>query len=307
MCIAAHIFYFAYGTGLMQDWDLQKLGLFQDLLAMVSGNLLGGVIASLSDRKKENDEKERLLPTSPLSSGLKAARIAKTALIVGAPLVCPLLIAIPVQANSLLKYGSILGVGILMGAHLLTTRREFVHLQSPTHNIELEESIAPILYSRVDKVKKWFSKYGFLSACLVGLATYVIFGIATAETSTIQAGYATFLASTFLGAGITNLIQNRFVPGNNGRWVNELAYFLLYSTANLIIFYQYLTMVKDIYGKNLMSDTIPLFVLSLIIETLWGINFGNNLATIGQKKASTSPAVTNRMGIEELIKTYLRT
>lgn len=285
--------------------DLQEIGFLQDLIALFSGGVIGEGIAHLSDNWKEREEAEhaqRLIVSNLLPTRLKVMRIAKTLFIIFVPSVCSALLAIPLPPNSAESYASKALVGGLVGAHHMFCRREFTHLQSTVHATHGAEGRVGLV-SAAAKIKGWLKENWPALTLLGGLIGYMGWVATTTESPAIYGGITAMISSAAVGTGVTLLVKQRFVPGENSRVVNELAFRLLYSTMSFLIVYQYLTTVINIYADDLEKDSRSLYILALVAWCFWGFAMGNNLALIGQNKITPTSGTTDPLTMQELSKT----
>ena len=119
--------------------DFATIGLYQDLIALYSGNVAGTILARIIDDRKEKIElirAKQLIPTkAPLI--IKTMRLSKKFFVLFVPVMIGTTLAIETPPNSLSDYFVKLFVGGLYGANLFINRREFENPASDFHQIAL--------------------------------------------------------------------------------------------------------------------------------------------------------------------------
>lgn len=309
--IGMTIFNFLPSNKYIKMGDFGKIGLYQDMIALFSGNIAGNSIAQIMDNKKEKMELKhsRQILSNTLPISIKMMRIAKNSLMLLTPLFIGALLTIPTSPNSLGDYAAKLAVGILYGANQFIARREFENPKSKLHperssiTVDLLGKRSPCITKEKVKnaAKKYFPSIGFFGA-LVGFMAWA------AATNTGRVDYAiiVLLLTSLLAFISTEATATHYTPKENGRVSNELSFRLIFAQMALSIFFEYLTTKLSIGDQHLSSDSTSLYVLALITWFFWGLNVGNNRAiNIQPKRSSSSLPITPPITMQELSKTFV--
>lgn len=308
--------------------DFGKIGLYQDVIAMFSGSVLGGeILARLIDDVKGILE-VKYSQTDPLQSKpsiIKAMRITKNILTFLTPFGIGALLGTPLTPNSLPNYFAKFGVGALCGSQGFLAQREFENLNSqdhlnfqvnsapslqvaPTPPIDLENANASsgVLVTR-EKVKgfvgKYFPSIGFMAAL-------VAFMSAAAATNTPAVRYVALalIVSTVTSFIVTDRVAANLQPQRatkDNRIRNEMFFRSVYFTLGFSTIFQYLTTLMDLESRNLDHDSNYLYALQVTAYLLLGLVIGGILANNLYPKMNFSSRITPPIAYQELTKTLV--
>ena len=299
--------------------DFGKMGLYQDLIAMFSGTVIGGdIITRLIDDRKENMETEYALQMNPIEDKppyIRVIRIIKDISVLFTPLAIGAILGTPFTPNSFSSYVARFGVGALYGSQSFLAQREFEDLDSQDHinlivndNFDGLESSSLNVSTTREKIKQFSKKYfpsmGFI-AILTGYMTW-----AAATNSSPEVGYVVLalLASTIASFVVTNHTAANCRPqraAKDNRLSNEVFFRFVYFALGFSIAFQYLTTLINIEAKDLNHDSKSLYSLQLIAWIFWGLVVGGNLANKLHPKMNFSSHITPPIAYQELTKTLV--
>jgi hypothetical protein len=294
---------------LAEAGDYGKIGIYQDLIAMFAGSVLGDLAARLADDRKEFLETRhagRLTVTQTPPVPLKVLRIAKNAFYVISPIAIGALLAPQTPPNCTEDFLLKAAVGTVYGAQMLVMQREFENPRSFLHSISpVTDSPDNALASNSRNVKEIVKKHLPSTSFFAILTGYMAWA---AATNLPRADYAiiVLLLTSYASYVATNRIAVTYSPDRNQRVSNEIAFRFIYSAIALSIFFQYLATKLSIGNQILDSDSTPLYVLALVTWAFWGVNVGNNRAIYSQNPVPDPLQITPPIAIQELSKTFVQ-
>lgn len=307
--IAGNVLYFMYKDDLAKGelGDLQRIGIFQDLVALFGGRVFGEGIAQIIEMRKESLEKKhdyRLLPSRSLPCHLKALRMTKAIFLTVAQPLMGALYALPLMDNSPSAYACKFSSGSLQGAHRILDRREFTLLKSEASTTNIDQTEPPdTKVARCARVVKFALPKIILFGALFAFMMLIV-----SQNSSFIDVVMIVLAFSVTSMFMTALVGNRFRPGQNSRLMNELAFSLIYTSAGgLTDLYQYLTTKVDIYGDDLGRSSKSIHTVQLFTWAIWAIIVGNMIGNFLQKRINKAPAYTHPMTMQELSKSLVQT
>lgn len=290
--------------------DFGKIGIYQDLIALFSGSVLGDLIARYADDKKEELELKHvnaLIKRNETPRALKVMRVAKNIIVIVTPLSIGALLAAPTAPNSGGDFATKAGVGTLYGFQMLLAKRNFEDPGSYLHAVsKAPKQLGQAVVTTCSKVKEVSKKY-LPSICFFGALTGYMGWAAATNIARVDYAIVVLLLTTFASFVATDRVAVNYRPERNKRINNELAFRLIYSSIALSIFFQYLTTKLDIGDRNLDDDSTSLYILSLVTWAFWGLVVGNNRAVNIQPKVRGALPVTPPITMQVLSKTFVNT
>jgi|GEM_PF-2792935 len=280
-CIGLNVFNFMSPES-RSIGDFGKIGMYQDLIAMLSGSVSGDILARLFDDQKEKMEARHsanitiLAKTRPKS--IKIMRVAKNIFVLFTPMIIGLCLGMPSFPNTLSDYCAKFTVGALYGANLLIARREF---ENPRSELYIRPSgisqgtsglTLPITPEKVKAfAKKYFPTLGFFAASTAFLIWNTVIG-------TPRDDYAILVLfiTTMVSFILTDRVAKNHPSPESNRFSNELSFRLIYAQIALSIFFQYFTTKLDLGDRELNATSNSLYGLSLLAWFFWGMVLGNN-------------------------------
>ena len=298
--------------------DYGQIGLYQDLIALFSGSVLGDVLARLFDDLKEKIETKQLNLLIPqkkaprsikvLSTAKSVLRVAKSTFVLFSPIAIGTLLAIPTEPNTLPDYFAKLAVGGVYGSNLLIAKREFENPASHLHSVSrVINETAQAIKTTAEKVKITVKKYFLSVAFFTSLTAYMSWA---AATNPIRDAYAVvvLLVTSLLSFTLTDVIAVKHTPSQiSNRFLNELSFRFIFGALLLSIFFQYLDTKLNIGDQELDQDSNYLYALSLITWFFWGLNVGNNRAVNIQPRVPSQLPISPPIATQVLSKSLLRT
>ena len=281
-----------------------EIGLYQSLIAMYSGSVLGDLAARLYEyiqaqfEKKHSDD----LIESPKGNAYKKMRIAKTIFALFTPIAVNLIFSIRTDPNTLPDYFAKLGVGGIYGANLLISRGEFENKASSFHRIKF--TVYDQEWPFAEKAKAVAKKY-FPSLAYYGLLIGYMAWVASTNSAKADYGILAFLTATLLSFVTTDCVAMWLHPKRENRIANELVFRLLYCFIPLCICYQLLAKMVKIGNQELDESSPYLYALQLVEWCSLGFNFGNNRGVYIQPTIPGVLPITSPLAMTELTKPFI--
>lgn len=307
-------------------FDLQKLDIINDIVALVSGSYVGEFLAILIDKWKESYEikwHEKFRASfsddenlSDMPSFLKVFHVSdRIFAVLSSPLIGAL-IAFPGSDGSISNHVVSGVIGGLYGSRQYLSRREF---EARYEKRWIKKIDKQDMEKNVDSKQKHAAKkicgmeHIIPTLFLVGLTVYILASVITKEPKKRDWGGAgTTIGSSIIGFAATEALARGFDWGKTfdfsnkslgsflTRGLNECGFRFLYSALNFTIVYQYLSQIVDIYNEENPGNRSELiYWIRIVALCSWGLAMGNNLAILAHKKWSstkTHPLTTQELG-----------